>query len=308
MDQFLKVAIIGLSGQSIFFKVDEFPKPGETIIASDYFLEPGGKGYNQASCLLKLGANAAYLTAIGEDRYAQVCYDYLDQDGANLYFKVIADKKTAVANILTNKNGENQVSVYPGASGSLNLDNLKEFEKEIINADILLLTNELQLEVLEQAIRIAKENNVFVILNPAPYNPKFKLYDLCDVVIPNEIEAKQMFGIDQDKDITNEAKNIRNAFYFKNNFKNVIITLGNKGCLLINSKEIHYVNPLKVNTVDTTGAGDVFNASFAFFYFQTKDIRKACEYANIAAAISTTKNYVLNSLPELNEILSYKKI
>jgi ribokinase len=304
----LKVAIIGLSGKSIFLKVDEFHKSGETIQAIDSFIEPGGKGYNQASCLLKLGANVSYLTTVGQDEYARTCYDYLNQTNSKLYFKEIEGKKTALACILRNKAGENQVTVYPGASSDLNLNHLKEFENEIKNADILLLTLEPTMEVVEEAIRLAKKNNVLVILNPAPYKENFKLYNLCDIIIPNEIEAKQIFGLHEDVDIEVEIKKIVNSHYYQNNFKNLIITLGSKGLLVVEDKIVRKINAIKVKAVDTTGAGDVFNASFVYFYGNGKSIKEACNYANIAAAISTTKDYVINSLPALTDILTFKKI
>ena len=308
MERNLKVSVIGLSGKSIFMNVDDFHKPGETLIAKDVFIEPGGKGYNQAACLLKLGANVSYLTSVGEDDYARSCFDYLNQDRANLYFKTIKEHKTAIASIITNQYGDNQVTVFHGANKKLSLSHLKEFESEIISSDILLLNFEVPIEVLNEAIKIAWDNNVTTILNPAPYNKDFKRYHLCDIVIPNEIEAKQIFDIHNNNNITDSAYNIIHSTYFINNFSNVIITLGEDGCLLLNNKESIKVNGIKVSTVDTTGAGDVFNASFAYFYGICKDFIKAIELANIAAAISTTKKHVLNSLPSLEEILSFKKI
>ncbi|MFA7436276.1 MAG: ribokinase [Bacilli bacterium] len=303
----IKVAIIGLSGQSIFLNVDEFHKPGETITAKELFIEPGGKGYNQAACLLKLGARVSYLSSIGDDSYGKVCFDYLNQQKAKLYFKK-TQSKTALATILTNRDGDNQVTVFRGASEKINLNHLNDFKKEIISSDILLLTLEPNLEVVEEAIKIAKANGVMVILNPAPFNKEFKLYDMCDVIIPNEIEAKDIFGLSPTSDFKKEIDNVIKTTYFKENFKKVIITIGNKGSLLIDNEETFHINGLKVNTIDTTGAGDVFNASFAYFYANTNDLKIAAHYANIAAAVSTTQKHVLNSLPSLEEILSYKQI
>ena len=308
MNKDVKVAIIGLTGKSIFMNVDEFHKHGETIIANSVHTEPGGKGYNQAACLLKLGAHVAYLTTVGVDDYATTCYDYLNQANVSLYFKQISEESTAIATILTNKHGDNQVTVYHGASTKLNIKHLDEFKSAIINSDILLLTLELPLEIIEEALKVAKDNNVFTILNPAPYNPKFSRYNLCDVVIPNESEARELFNLHKTNNLVEEVKNISKSNYFYNNFKNVIITLGSDGCLFVNKDETIKFNALYVNTVDTTGAGDVFNASFAYFYGIINNYIKAIEYANIAAAISTTKRYVLNSLPSIEEILSYKKI
>lgn len=308
MNKDVKVALIGLTGKSIFMNVDEFHKPGETIIAKSVHVEPGGKGYNQAACLLKLGANVSYLTTVGEDDYADTCYEYLNQTNANLYFKQISEESTAIATILTNKYGDNQVTVFQGASSKLNLNHLDDFLSVIKKSDILLLTLELPLEIIEVAIKTAWENDVFTILNPAPFNPKFTRYDLCDVIIPNEIEARQLFKLQKSNNIVDEVRNVSKSIYFRDNFKNVIITLGSDGCLFVNKDETIKFNGIYMNTVDTTGAGDVFNASFAYFYGIFYDFIKAIELANISAAISTTKKYVLNSLPSMEEIISYKKL
>jgi len=301
------IAIIGLSGNSIFLEVEEFHNPGETIIAKRLHTEPGGKGYNQAACLLKLGSSVAYLSTIGTDQAAKDCYHYLNQKHATLYFEEVIDEKTALATILTDKHGNNQVTVYPGASKHLSLNHLKKFQKEIESAKVLLLTLELPLEIVNEAIKIANGKNVKVVLNPAPYKKDFKNIFNCDYLIPNEIEAKQLFGLKLTDNIFDKVTYIKEN-YLKENLKGIIITLGSNGCLYISKKMSKHISGIQVDSLDTTGAGDVFNATFTHFYKEGVEIEIAIEYANIAAAMSTTKKHVLNSLPELDEILKTKKI
>jgi len=301
------VAIIGLSGESIFLEVEEFHKPGETIKAKNVHIEPGGKGYNQAACLLKLGSSVAYLSAIASDKFGNECEVYLKQNNATLYFQRIDLEKTALATILTDKYGNNQVTVYPGASKHLNLNHLDGFVEEIKNAKFLLLTLEIPLPVLEKAIDIAIKNNVKIVLNPAPYHKDFNKLYMCDIITPNEIEAKQLFNLPLDSDIFAYIDYIKSN-YLKDKLKAIIVTLGSNGVLLISKELIKHFPGIKVKAIDTTGAGDIFNATFVHFYKETNDLEKAIKYANLAAALSTTKKYVLNSLPDLNELLNIEEL
>lgn len=301
------VAIIGLSGESIFLEVDEFHKPGETITAKSVHVEPGGKGYNQAACLLKLGTSVSYLSTVGCDIYAEECIKYLDQKHATLFFKKISEEKTAIATILTDKYGNNQVTVYPGASKHLSRSHLNEFLNEIRIAKVLLLTLEIPLDVVYEAIKIANESNVKVILNPAPYKSEFSILNMCDIITPNEIEAKELFKIPLNDDIFGYSDYIKNN-YLKDKLKTIIITLGSKGVLLITNDIVKHYKAMKVEAIDTTGAGDVFNASLTHFLVNGYSLDDAINYASIAASLSTTKKHVLNSLSDLNEVLLIKKV
>ena len=147
-----KIAIIGLTGQSIFLNIDNFHKDGETKQANNLYIEPGGKGYNQAVACKKLGSEVYFLTSVGEDEYGKVCEQVLIDLGVNTYFSK-KDESTALATIITNSNGDNQVTVYKGASDLLNLNDLNNF-KEII---ILKTRNEID--------EFIKKLNQIIVLN-----------------------------------------------------------------------------------------------------------------------------------------------
>ena len=142
-----KIAIIGLTGQSIFMEVDHFHNPGETIQAKRVNVEPGGKGYNQAIACVRFGMDVAYLTAIGNDNYAKVCEQYMINEKIKTYYCEKNDN-SAIATILTNQKGDNQVTVYKGASEKLQLEDLERFKKEIKSSDILLVNNEIPYNIL----------------------------------------------------------------------------------------------------------------------------------------------------------------
>lgn len=282
----IKVAIIGLSGQSIFLNIDKFHKNGETKQAKEIFVEPGGKGYNQAVACKRLGADVFYLSSIGNDDFGKQCEQYMKNEGIETYFSY-KDEPTAVATIITNAEGENQVTVYKGASNLLSLEDLEKFKPIIKNSDILLLQNEIPFEILKEALMFGFENNVFTILNPAP-----AIYDISslmqyvDLLIPNKAEAMQLF-----------KKDINDLDY-----DNMIVTLGDEGCLYIKDGKKKQYKAYKTKVVDTTGAGDVFCAAIATQIKLNSNINGVIAFANKAASLHIKKPHVLDAIPYLREI------
>ena len=281
-----KVAIIGLSGQSIFMNVNEFHKLGETKQVKELYIEPGGKGYNQAIACNRFDMDVYYLTSVGNDEYGKHCEKVMKECGINTTF-IYKELPTALATIITDDKGENQVSVYSGANDLLNLNDLESFKLNIKNSDILLVNNEIPYPVLKEAITYAKKNNVYVILNPAP-----NVYDIqellsnIDLLIPNEVEAQYIYkkAID-DIVVDNE----------------VIITLGKNGCKYLNKEISKSYEAIKVKAIDSTGAGDVFCSAIAS-KIKDKDINKAIEFALKASSIHVTKKHVINAIPYLKDI------
>lgn len=285
----IKIAIIGLTGQSIFMNVDYFHKDGETKQANSLYIEPGGKGYNQAIACKKLGTDVYYLTAVGNDEYGKSCKKVMDDLGINTYYSY-KEENTAVATIITNNNGDNQVTVYKGASNLLDLNDLNNFKSIIKQCDILLVQNEMPYDILKEAIEFAYNNNVYVIYNPAP-----AIYDIKDLIkyvhilIPNESEANTIYNKNiDDITITDDLK--------------LIITLGSKGCLYIDKNNKKYYKALNVNAIDTTGAGDVFCAAISSFIKQEENIEKVIKLATISSALHVQKKYVIDATPTIEEV------
>ena len=290
-----KIAVIGLSGQSIFMKVNNLPTPSTTIHSTNLYIEPGGKGYNQAVACKKLGAEVSYFSKVGCDEYGNICEKYLKDLGIKTIFEKDKILNTALATILTDDLAENEVIVYKGASSNLNVSELKDFESEIATADVLLLQYEISIEVVKKAIEIAKENNTLVILNPAPaiYLDK-EILNMADIVTPNYEEAKTLYGLDIEK----LPSSINNT---------LIVTLGSKGSLLINNYTSKKFSPINVEAVDTTGAGDIFNAGLAVAIANKKLIEEAIEFATVASGLSVTKEHVMDSIPTKEMVEEYLK-
>ena len=270
-----KIAVIGIAGESVFLSVDGFGVTGETVQANSYHNELGGKGFNQAVAVRRYGVEVSFLCACYQgdvERFTKIA----EQNGINAFF-IGKGERSPYAVITTDKNGDNRVLVYRGAG--LEEKDVDCFAEEIKTADILLINNEVPISVNERAVEIAKANGIKVILNPAPtrqHNETFLAK--IDLFTPNEHET---VGLD--------------------NYQNVIVTLGGKGCLIKKTGEL--IPAVKVEkVVDTTGAGDTFNGVLAACLAEGKDIKTACQMANIAAAIKVGRKYILDSIPTREEI------
>ena len=265
-----RIAIIGLTGQSLFFDVPRFHAGGETIHATGLHEEWGGKGFNQAVAAARQGADVAFLTAVGAEDEAKV-RDALAQEGIA---GTVVGKETpsARAAILTDGTGETRVTVFPGAR--LDAADVEPFAGAISSADILLLTNEVPEAVNVRAAEIASAAGVKVILNPAPARTlPAALAARVSLFTPNEFEEAALGEVGGE----------------------VVTTLGAKGCRIRSTGEV--VSAPSAKAIDSTGAGDTFNGVLAVRLAEGAPLRDACVAANAAAARSVAVRYVLPSIP-----------
>ncbi len=291
-----KVAIIGLCGNSLFFELDRMPNIGETKDAINLHTEIGGKGFNQAVALRRLKIDVSFMSAIGNDLEGKASIELANKEGMKSFFK-IKGERTAQATILRSTNADNEVIEYLGANKLLSKEDVLDFKNEIITSDCLLLQYEIPYDALKLAINIAKENNVMIVVNPAPY-----IYDDIDIIkdayliTPNEVEASKMLDISVEE-IYNADILIKKIREF--GLERIVITLGDKGAFVYENDKYKYIKGKKVDAVDTTGAGDVFNASLVYKLLNDETIFDACEFANIQSSKSVTKKYVIDSIPYL---------
>lgn len=271
-----KVAVIGLCGNSLFFSVDRFHEPGQTLSAEACMEEIGGKGFNQAAAAARMGAETVFLAAVGDDADGEKCRLAALSCGVTPMLAVKKGERTAIACILTDAAGENRVTVYRGAA--LTAKDVAAFEPAIAASDILLLQHEVPPEVNEAAALLAKKHGVRVILNPAPAREiSPALAETLYLVTPNGQEApcvEHLSGC------------------------NRIVTLGADGCNLNGE----HLAPMAVTPVDTTGAGDTFTGTLAAFLAQGLSLSEACRRAICAAGLSVTKPGVLNAIPTKTEL------
>ena len=282
-----RIAIIGLVGRSMFFEVPRFHSGGETITAKSLYEEWGGKGFNQAVAAARQDAAVSFLGAVNAAD-AKAIKDFCLKEGIRA---TLATKKkpTATAAILTDGTGETRVTVYPGAE--LEVKDVDGFAGSVAMADFLLLNNEVPEAVNFAAVAIAKQYGVKIIFNPAPARKLPKaIVEAVTIFTPNEFEEKllasgfQLLGDDGLRANSSKLK------------AEVVTTLGAKGCRIGSTGEV--VPAPAVKAVDSTGAGDTFNAVLAVRLAEGEELREACVAANEAAAQSVAVRFVLPSIPQ----------
>lgn len=276
------ITVLGLCGRSVFMQVDHFHAPGETVHADGIHIEPGGKGYNQAVAAARLSAEVNFITCCGNDDDAAACRSFLEAEGITPCFEYTDKAATAFAAILTDRSGDNRVTVCRGAADYLTADFVRSCESVIAGSDILLLNLEYPQAANEAALELAEKHGVKAVLNPAPAvlcGEEFLRRFWC--ITPNESEA-QILGFETQREI---------------------ITLGADGVLIRDGGRTMRLPACKAQAADTTGAGDCFNGAFAVAVAEGKPLAEAAEFAQKAAALSVSKHYVMPSLPYRNEIL-----
>lgn len=304
------VLIIGSSNMDLNIYSERLPKPGETVTGGTFKQFLGGKGANQAVAAARSGVKTIFIGKIGIDAFGDQMITHLKKEGINMDH-VIRDSEVSsgIAFILVDKNGENMISVAPGANARLNPSEIKNKSEIIKNAKILVVQMELSIETIEEIYKIAAQTNVVKILNPAPLKPiSLEILKNIDIIIPNEGELYRLhflIGYNELKakegkeKIIEASKNISST-----GVKIIITTLGSKGCLIYDAEkdEATEIPAFKVDAIDTVGAGDCFNGVLASQLCRDETIENAVRYANAAASIAVTRRGAQDSMPYLNEI------
>ena len=295
-----RIVVIGLCGMSVFMNVAAFPNLGETQTAKTISYEVGGKGFNQALAAKKMDGEVHFISIIGTDETSKICEQTLREKGIIPHL-IKKEGNSALAFILINKLGENQVTVHQGITNQLCSSDIEKYEAVIKTADILVLQFEIPINANKKAIEIANKYQIKTIINPAPPH-KFSINNIKGNIIltPNEYEARMIFNLSPTEKI--EQKIIHNK---KGQLENIIITIGKQGCLVLSDEKFLSIPGLKVIARDTTGAGDIFNGVLAYFIAYGKPIIEAAQLANIASGLSVTKYNVLDSIPNKEEIMIY---
>ncbi len=296
-----KIIVIGSSNTDMVIKTDKIPVPGETILGGDFLMNPGGKGANQAVAASRLGSKVTFIAKIGNDLFGNQTMKILKKEGINTrYIVKDPDVPSGIALITVDKEGENSIVVAPGSNHNLLV---QDIDSDILTSDkhnVILLQLEIPLMTVEFAALTAAENGIKVILNPAPAQ---KLHDYLFrhiwLITPDAIEAEILTGIKINNTTTAEAAA---TSLQKRGVKNVIITMGAEGAYVKTEDFAEMLPGVKVKAIDTTGAGDVFNAALAVATAEGKELRDAVIFANKAAAICVTRMCAQASAPYRDEI------
>ncbi|WXR61065.1 ribokinase [Peptostreptococcaceae bacterium AGR-M142] len=299
-----KILVLGSLNMDLVTNVEKTPKVGETILGNGFSEIPGGKGANQAVAIGKLNGDVCMLGRIGNDDFGKNLIKNLKKNNVNTdLIKVVECCETGIALIMVNSNGDNSIVVIPGANFEFKENELKE---DIFNGfDYLLAQLETPIKTIEKAFILAKEKNIYTILNPAPARElSDELIRHTDLLIPNETEFESLSGYD-----TSTEENIIKGsnILFKKGIKAILITLGKKGSFYIDSKNFSLKQEAYiVDAVDTTAAGDSFIGGFLTSISKGEDIKTSMEFATKVSALTVTKHGAQSSLPSILEVDSFK--
>lgn len=282
-------------------KVPRLPLPGETVLGGMFTMVQGGKGANQAVAAARAGGDVAFLACIGDDDFGRNALKGLIKEGIDVSMvKMHKQKPSGIALINVSECGENSISVAPGSNNELLPEDIFAVEEQIKKSDLILVQLEIPVNTVEAIVKVANRNNIPIILNPAPAQQiEQEILKSIDIITPNETEAAVLTEKYSDKPDVNELHlRLREM-----GLKTIIITLGSKGAFYSTDGEGKVIEAPKVEAIDSTAAGDVFNGYLAVSIAAGRDLEQAIRVANKAASISVTRLGAQPSIPFIEEVL-----
>jgi ribokinase len=296
-----RVVVIGGINTDYVVQCDELPCPGQTVQGRDLFVGPGGKGANQAVAAARLGAEVHLIGQVGDEPRGNDLVRGLRAEGVNTRF-VSFDKKRAsgAAIIAVDGSGEKQICAALGANLSWKPQRVRDAEKIISKAQVLLMQFEAPMACVLAAAKLAAKHGVKVVLDPAPPTKvPAELFKLLNAIRPNSDEAERLTGVKvKDRASARRAAQV----LLKRGVQVAAIQAGDAGDLVVSEDEEILVPRIKVKAVDATGAGDAFAGGFAVAIAEGLPLRDAARLANVTAALSTTKFGAQAGLPTRAEV------
>ena len=289
-----RVLVVGSANMDYTVYTDRFPVPGETIFGSSRFIQPGGKGENQAIAIAKSHkVKCDFIGAIANDTDGSLIKNVLKDNEVNAHLKVIDNTVTGNATILVNKESENQIIIISGANGLLTPNDI---DIELIKkCDYVVLQNEISEECNAYVMKRAKEFNKIVVYNPAPYRKlDEELFKYIDFLVPNRIEFERF---SKTSDLEEGARKL-----LSKGIKNVLVTLGTDGSVLINKDEMIHASAFKVKAIDTVAAGDTYVGYFVSSLASGYSIKESMTIASKASSITVTRKGSVVSIPNGEEV------
>ncbi|CAN7276044.1 ribokinase [Paenibacillus sp. LjRoot153] len=298
-----KIIVVGSINIDLVVKSEHIPVAGETVTGQEFVMIPGGKGANQAVAAARLGAQVEMVGCVGGDPFGKQMLEQLTNEGVGTSYVLVDPQQTTGVALIQVQDGENRITVVPGANASVTPAHVERAKDVFVGADILLVQLEIPQETVMYAVQLAKSHGVKVILNPAPAAVlPDEIWPFVDLVTPNETEAviltsEQIAGSDQ-AGIMNELRSLTKT--------DVIITQGEKGVSYhLNGVEGSYP-AYRVNVVDTTAAGDSFNAALAVWHGESYTLEQSIAFAAKVGALTVSSFGAQTSLPTRQEVESFE--
>ena len=296
-----KILVVGSSNTDMVIKGDFLPGAGETVAGGTFFMNPGGKGANQAVAAARLNGNISFICKTGNDIFGRKAIQVFQEEGIDTRLAIEDPvQPSGIALIMVDNKGENCISVALGANaGLLPIDLLPAMDL-IGSASIILMQLEIPLETVVHLAALASDKGLKFVLNPAPAcELPDELLQKTYIITPNSTEAEMLTGI---KVVDIDSAKLAAQKLKERGVKNVIITLGKSGALVLHEDVFTHVPASKVEAVDSTAAGDVFNGALVVALSEGRTIPEATEFAARAAAISVTRLGAQSSAPYRSEL------
>jgi ribokinase len=298
------ILVVGSANMDLVVMTGRFPEPGETLLGGRFDMFPGGKGANQAVAASRLGARVTFIGKMGRDLFGERLAAGMKRDGVRLN-RLLHDPRgsTGIALITVDRKGQNEIVVVSGSNMKLTSADIDRQRPVFSSVRAVLLQLEIPLPTVIHAARLARDHDLTVVLNPAPARTlPVTLLRMVDYLTPNESELAQLTG--------RSVRGVREAgqaarVLLEVGVKNVIVTLGARGALLVNRREATLCPAWKVSPVDTTAAGDAFNGALAMALASGQTVEAAIPFANAVAALSTTRRGAQSSMPRLEEVRAF---
>lgn len=304
VNEMKKVFVIGSINTDYVISVDQFPEIGESRNGYGFFTNQGGKGANQAIACKKLGCEEVYLiSAVGNDERGEKLINQISEYKINteLMMKKEGVSTGACVIVLDDAKKDNVLIIDRGANDQIDVADFAHYLRQHAHqGDILITQLEICLSAVYEAVKIAKEIGMYVILNPAPFIEfDYSSLQYVDLVVPNETEAKQFSGVTVKT--TDDAQKVY-QWFDHHGVKEVIITLGGNGSVYMKGAQTVYCEACKTNVVDTTSAGDTFIGALACQLAEGKTIESSLKYASLASSITISRKGAGTSIPTKEEV------
>lgn len=290
-----KITIVGSFAVGLTMRAPKLPIFGETMLGTDFDMGPGGKGSNQAVATARLGAQSALRAILGTDKLAGIATDLYAAEGVDTEFVTSQSARaTGVGFIILNDKGENLIILDMGANELMNAASVDMAEARIAASDVVMTVLEVPTEAASRAMALGRKHGARTILNPAPARAlPPEIFASVDYLTPNESELRILLGLPADDPRSSRelAAELR-----RQGVRNVVVTLGRQGALILTDDLDQMVPAVPVDVIDTTGAGDAFNSGFAVALAEGRDIVDAVRFGVVCGAIACTKLGVIPSL------------
>lgn len=299
-----KVIVAGSMNMDLVFSVNRLPQRGETLIGQGFIMNPGGKGANQATCCAKLQTNVYMIGNVGNDIFGKSLISTLKDSGVDISFiKQIEKTSTGVAGIIVIE-GDNRIILDTAANENVDFNQIQYALDKIAEPEDIFLTQfEIPYQTVLLSLKKAKEKNMTTILNPAPaYKIEDSFYQYIDIIIPNEIEAEMMTGIERtEKNFSHKVI----KYFLNKGVKEVILTLGEDGAVYGKKDSYRTFPAWDVEVVDSTAAGDTFVGAIAAELAKGQMIENIIPKASAAAAITVSRIGAQKAIPNETEVREF---